>query len=641
MPCPKLSPLQARFAASLAATVFVALLYLLFTSPHLAYAVDVDSILRGDHNHPVSLELFIPVDPNELDFLDSTPVSEYTAQEHLDGSDIVQRAPAGIDALANNAPGLKNIRIGETQHWVFPKEAVAGPKSPSTPGLPAGVGRRSEIQATNNDALDDLERRDDDTPLATRATTKVHITANTCLQPSLNTTQQAKDAGPPQLRLYISQTEEKPGPDTVGSGVVVFDFQGGYAVADLNADGDVYLGVSAPNNTRYAGVYNYEIAASIDGPFHRYDSGSPFLYFVDGDNGAALLQTDDTTQAQPDDEAYKQWMSLDPPPYTMFAHNMNDSKIMGLERSYCGLSKNAQIRKNGDNVDMGMTNRGLNHKPKEQFYVKGLNRSSTYYGFLAMEGNSTNSGNGVVGGGGKVWRAMNFTTKTGDNCAVLYDLEFCSEVAYAVPSNPGIRIADLKSMYDDHAADVFKNFSRSLQQIPCNAANNAQYSLARNCTHCEAAYKQWLCAVTIPRCQDYSSTLGFLQPRNVAQKFINGSTLDINNDPSLQFAVVNNSSRNPLIDEMIKPGPYKEVLPCQDLCFELAQSCPSALGFGCPEGKWLNASYGRRSANGDITCSYLGAAYFLNAAWRSAVGSPQVILGGVLGGFVVLWTVSL
>lgn len=84
-----------------------------------------------------------------------------------------------------------------------------------------------------------------------------------------------------------------------------------------------------------------------------------------------------------------------------------------MQKSYCALNQLAQIRKSSNNVEVGMTNRGLGNKPKEQFYITGLNRSSTYYGILAMDGNSTSSGNGIIGGGGRVWQPMNFSTKAG------------------------------------------------------------------------------------------------------------------------------------------------------------------------------------------------------------------------------------
>lgn len=166
-------------------------------------------------------------------------------------------------------------------------------------------------------------------------------------------------------------------------------------------------------------------------------------------------------------------------------------------------------------------------------------------------------------------------------------------------------------MYDGWASDMYTNFSKSLQQIPCNTSSSAQYSLTRNCTDCASAYKQWLCAVTIPRCQDFSSTASYLQPRNVAQNFPNntsgsGSLFSADN----RTKVYMNSSRNPLIDSDIAPGPYKEVLPCKDLCYHLVQNCPARLQFVCPlEGYGLNYTYGSPQVEGigpgEITCNAL------------------------------------
>lgn len=219
---------------------------------------------------------------------------------------------------------------------------------------------------------------------------------------------------------------------------------------------------------------------------------------------------------------------------------------------------------------------------------------------------------------------------------MVFDLDFCSEVAYAVPSHPDLKVSKLKGIYDDYAAKLYKNFAYSLQQIPCNASATEQYSLATDCTQCASAYKQWLCAVTIPRCHDFSSRLPFLKPRNLGQNFINGSKLP--DDYGGQKRLMLNNSRNQMIDTEIKPGPYKEVLPCQDLCHELVQSCPAALDFGCPRKRWLNESYGARSMDGDITCSYLGAAYFLSAAWRigDGVGFSMAIISAF---WSLVWSV--
>lgn len=205
----------------------------------------------------------------------------------------------------------------------------------------------------------------------------------------------------------------------------------------------------------------------------------------------------------------------------------------------------------------------------------------------------------------------------------MYNLSFCSEVAYAVPTNPEkysplTGLPELSALYDSNAASLYTYFNYSLQQIPCNTTSTAQFSLTRNCDDCARAYKAWLCAVTIPRCEDYSNDAPHLKPRNVGQPFINGSTIGPQSshfDQSLLAAVATNSSRNPIIDQDINPGPYKEVLPCEDLCYDLVQSCPAALGFGCPyAGRGLEDSYGKRNHSGFITCSYLGAAYYLSGS---------------------------
>ena len=212
----------------------------------------------------------------------------------------------------------------------------------------------------------------------------------------------------------------------------------------------------------------------------------------------------------------------------------------------------------------------------------------------------------------------------------MYNLSFCSEVAYAVPSNPDkfsptTGLPDLAATYDKNAADMYQFFNYSLQQIACNTTSSAQYSLARTCDDCARAYKQWLCAVTIPRCEDYSSISPWLMPRNAGLDFVNGSSMIFpGNDQSGQAplsVVATNQSRNLLIDTDIQPGPYKEVLPCEDLCYDLVQSCPAALQFGCPfPGKGLEQSYGKRSNDsGIITCSYLGAAHFLSGSERQRI----------------------
>ena len=639
MQFPKLTPLQSRLAATLAASVVLLILFFSLSRPQFAYAAELASRIPPDHNHPIISDSGQEVKDDDED--------GSTLEWHgpTMREDLFVRAPSGVSALSNNNPQNMNIDAGQTQNWVFPRQAIAGPPGEFGPGLPSEDPTESGLAQTRSE----LRKRQD--------IKTVHITLNTCMQPAINTSAspaEIDNGSPPQLQMWVSHSSSlpSPGPDSKDNiDQQNIDSYGGYASFALDTSEDVFIGISAPRTTSWTGIWNYEIAASIDAPFHSIDEVSANLFFVDGDNHAALLVTNDTTQKNSTSDIYKQWMAI-APPYSVFAHNQNDTTILGVQNSFCGLKHQAQITANIQGVAnqnvAGMVNRGLGGQPKEQFYITDLNASSTYYGFLAMEGNSTASGQGVVGGGGKVWKAMNFTTKAEDNCALLYNLTFCSEVAYAVPSNPllfdpSTGVPALAARYDSNAAALYQNFNYSLQQVACKTPSVQQYSLARTCDDCARAYKTWLCAVTIPRCEDFSSTKPYLMPRNTAADFANGSSLPdlphlyhADNITSWISTVASNSSRNPIIDADIRPGPYKEVLPCEDLCYDLMQSCPASLGFQCPlAGKGLDASYGKRSRDsGEISCSYLGAAYYLS-------GGGRVMSAGFGFGFlgVVFWVV--
>lgn len=229
------------------------------------------------------------------------------------------------------------------------------------------------------------------------------------------------------------------------------------------------------------------------------------------------------------------------------------------------------------------------------------------------------------------------------NCAIVVDLEFCDQVAYSVPSNPNFGNATvLAKFYDDYAKSMYDNFNKSLAQVACEAPSTQRYSLARNCSDCEAAYKDWLCSVTIPRCEDFDNPAEYLQPRAMAQPFPNGDVLSDESRAKyggLADTRAFNSSRNPRIDEFIKPGPYKEVLPCDDLCYNIVQSCPSSLGFSCP--KWnqtgFATSYGMRKGSEGLTCNYQGSAHTISAAGRSFGGYGVGWVQGAVAFAVVLF----
>jgi calcium channel MID1 len=234
---------------------------------------------------------------------------------------------------------------------------------------------------------------------------------------------------------------------------------------------------------------------------------------------------------------------------------------------------------------------------------------------------------------------------------VIFDLEFCSDVAYAVPSSPKFKLntTDLAKLYDDQAQAYYQNFTNSLAQVACDTTDTAQYSLARNCTDCSRDYKEWLCAVIMPRCEDFTAPASntWLRERNINAKFLDGSIPYANNlteefNETMRDRFAYSKSRNPLIDDQIQPGPYKELLPCEDLCFDIVRSCPAQLQFACPNEPARGLMYGRRDPQAPdvLKCNFPGAVISLNTIRNGASGmvarlgtavSVAVLVGAVLG----------
>lgn len=536
-----------------------------------------------------------------------------------------------VRGLGNDKPGTYNLEFGQTNYWVLESAQLF----------------IDNVDGSNEGARGrELKKRQEG-----QTTKKVYITFNTCLQPVGG---QSNDGGLddgsgirsrlPQLQVFVSNNSgnQAPGPGVLDRPQTSIPIVQGFGNLTINASGPVWVGVFAPDVEDWRlwkGVWSYELVLSTRKPYHGYIDDQ-FLYLVDSDNDAALLITGNMTKESAneggvDEEFQEEDLMTRPPPYTMYAQNQAiTSRFLGLERSYCAVTKLAQVRPR--NLDMSMTRRGFGHLPKQQFHLKELNRSSSYLGYLARP-NSTDPSDTS----GTLWRSLRIKTKQDGNCQIIYNLPFCSEVAYAVPSNPTLFLMDnLTAFYDEIARGWYKNFTYSLQQVQCNASSSAQYSLARNCTDCDAAYKNWLCAVTIPRCMDYSSDLPYLAERATGKLFFNASSgkeqphAYNTSDATAPNVTDVSSSRNPKIDEVIRPGPYKEVKPCVDLCWSLVQSCPSSFGFQCPlVGSWgVGQSYGDRDLEGDVTCSFLGAVYFLSGApgrWSWWGGGGGLIVWGM------------
>jgi calcium channel MID1 len=100
-----------------------------------------------------------------------------------------------------------------------------------------------------------------------------------------------------------------------------------------------------------------------------------------------------------------------------------------------------------------------------------------------------------------------------------------------------------------------------------------------------------------------------------------------------------NSTRNPGIDAVEVQAPYKEMMPCEDLCFDIVRSCPAKLGFACPNSPAKELTYGRRDPNDvELRCNFPGAVVKLNFKGAAGTSSAHVLAMAVV---VILVSVSL
>ncbi|KAJ6171669.1 hypothetical protein N7470_000736 [Penicillium chermesinum] len=525
------------------------------------------------------------------------------------------------------------VNVGTSQPFYIPSDVIKGPHGNWTKKLPPYLD--SNNQTVPPDQVGWLRKREKRDGTLEKRTTTVYLSLTQCTRPSTNKTNAAGLF--PQLEVYVSTSNklQLPGPGKDSSLQTVATASAGYLSMEIEADDNVYISVAAPNSTDYQGNYGFHIAASIDDYFFKTveleEDQPPVLYFLDSDQNAALLVTNNLTQANEGSDNFNQWMNMTPP-YMMWAQNTNNTDLDGLEMSVCALNGFAKVKSNAKD-DVTMTSRGLGNKPKQQFYLLGLNSSSTYYGTLGTAQNASNNlgfTDGEIGGGGTVWSRMNFTTKIG-----VFPSRILLSEGRRFPSNPNKTVEELRQIYDNYTSTYYQNFNYSLQQIQCHADPESMFSLSVDCDKCAQAYKQWLCSVSIPRCADFSSNDSYKHVRNAAQAFINGSHLP--EDSPYRQEAKSNYSRNAIIDTLIKPGPYREILPCTDICYTMVKDCPAALQFGCPTGALLNASYGYRNSEGIITCSYLGAAYYLSLGARLGIWGGFYMLAGMWALWWALW----
>lgn len=365
----------------------------------LARAADGDTTIHQDHNHHRLLDLL-----NQAAALSGEAVRANKYEPDFAGLDrgIIGRAEEDVMPLDNNDPKPVNISPGNLQIWTFTMDSLQGPPGQALPPFPL------DPTATN---ISRLER--DLGNLATQSSPtgnsrSVSLTISTCDQPSRSVD---GTAPPPQLEVYISRSPANRRPD-VGSNDEVIPVQGGYGNTTLlDVTGDIWVGVRAPESDDFTGEYNYELAASIDAPYAMYfklenPPNDTQIASWDTDSDSAILATGDITNSISSSPDFAAWLAMTPPPFSIYVNKQTDSWRNGLHRSVCGLKNLARVKNNSSDNNMVK----IGGQPKQLFYVAGLDRSSSYDAFMTLERGPNDA---KIGGGGAVWSARSFTTKSG------------------------------------------------------------------------------------------------------------------------------------------------------------------------------------------------------------------------------------
>lgn len=396
---------------------FKILIYLSIYSSHIQ-ATDADSAVSEDHNHHRLLAL-----ADQSDTSQDGPNRESRYEPDFVGLDrgIVGRAPEAVTALANNAPQPMNIEPGEIQYWTFPKSSLQGPYAEPAFDLPLNLSATSKNTSLENDLYQLAQKQS-----TTGNTRNVWLSISVCDQPTSAST--GTIGLPPPLGVYLSLSADNQQPD-VKSHEQVIAVEGGYGHVNLSSVGDaIWIGVRAPPAPDgFEGVYNYELAASIDALYTTYFNGNPKtndtqIVTWDTDSNSSILSTRDITNSLANTTNFFRWMKMDPP-FKVYVHDQADISFRGLNRSICGLRNHAMVTKSENSMVK------IGGQPKQLFYVDGLNRSTSYQAIMTLE---PSPGNSTVGGGGTVWKATSFTTKSGmtRRCKDCPCTAFAANVAY-------------------------------------------------------------------------------------------------------------------------------------------------------------------------------------------------------------------
>lgn len=171
------------------------------------------------------------------------------------------------------------------------------------------------------------------------------------------------------------------------------------------------------------------------------------------------------------------------------------------------------------------------------------------------------------------------------SCPLVHSLSYCPLVSYAVPlPDPPFPLTahnatTLPNTLTVPLLSYMTNFTATLLTFACG---RDWYTPLQSCESCQAAYRNWLCAVSFPRCGEAPPTTAAAGATQAAQTVF----------PALLPQTSGAPPRNPNLPAF-PASSYEVLLPCLETCNAVDRACPNFLGFTCPVPNFnANQSYG-------------------------------------------------
>ncbi|KAI0942463.1 hypothetical protein AcW1_003091 [Taiwanofungus camphoratus] len=396
----------------------------------------------------------------------------------------------------------------------------------------------------------------------------------------------AQSSYPPRFFVANDSTTQ-PGPTELGQ-PNVFEIPLENGLGSWTGRMDV-IGILAIFN---ASQTSLEVGVSNNGPIHEILDSLPLL--GDTTSNQALLFSPPFSPPEVSTPTYPNYTlppanltfpaaPSSPPNFSMFVAPTTSSALASLPRTGCAMQA---VQQSGFFYEPSAASEGL--------WLRDTNgwRWQWFINYLMPETNYTVY---AVQNETKVAGPINFRTKTASfSCPIVYSLPFCPSVAYAaplpVPGDPeaGITAETFPEAASDPLISGLANFTVMLTTLACG---RDLYSPIVTCADCQAAYRSWLCLVSIPRCAEFPPTSSSSSSASTSP--LSQPTAQQPLPALLPQPMQTNTSlqRNPNLPAF--PEPWTQLLPCLEVCNAADRACPYFLGFQCPLPKYTaQYSYG-------------------------------------------------